>query len=93
MGAAGTSSFVFPSSPVTVPETPGNRPAPAGVRDGRNVTSGAVRGIKGAWRIGKGGCEPLESYGSVEADILAFVCAWMIVMLVLRSLIWLVECA
>jgi hypothetical protein len=48
LGAAGTSSFVLPSSPVTNQETPWGGPGPPQVGDGKSVTSGAVRGIKGA---------------------------------------------
>jgi hypothetical protein len=40
---------------VANPETPWGRPGPPQVGDGKSVTSGAVRGIKGAWGFGEGG--------------------------------------
>jgi hypothetical protein len=82
LGAAGTSSFVSPSSPMTNPETPWGRPGPPQVGDGESVTSGAVRGIKGAWIMeGWQGWQGVGTYGSVEgaywrSGVLGWLLCW-----------------
>jgi hypothetical protein len=87
VGVAGTldSTYVLPSSPVTDPQTPAG-----GGGFGSIFSSGAVTGSRWGWA--RRGGDGAPSDGGEGSDMMVVVLVWSVILLVLWSLIWLVEC-
>ena len=84
LGAAGTSSYVLPSSPVTNPQPPGN-----GGLLGIIFSSGAVPNLRWGWA--RQASDGSSSDGGEAVEMLGLFLVWVVVLLVLWGLIWLVE--